>query len=134
MFPESFPSIPNYLVNMLVGTDEFELTELFVARFMDVPLSGPAVARIIEAYIPMKSMCDQEAVRGPNYTKGPLVWAKPLKARDTGAMSYDFMCSSCRNVWAPKATKCFLCKKGEKIPYEAPGATLQVGKPGPCAQ
>ena len=45
MFPESFPSIPNYLVNMLVGTDECELTELF-ARFMDQPLSGPAVTRI----------------------------------------------------------------------------------------
>ena len=55
MFPESFPSIPSYLVNMLVGTDEFELTELF-ARFMEMPLSGPAVTRIIEAYIPMKSM------------------------------------------------------------------------------
>ena len=69
MFPESFPSIPNYLVNMLVGTDECELTGLF-ARFMDQPLSGPAVTRIIEAYIPMKSMCDQEAVWGLHYTKG----------------------------------------------------------------
>ena len=127
MFPESFPSIPNYLVNMLVGTDECELTELF-ARFMDQPLSGPAVTRIIEAYIPMKSMCDQEAVWGLNYTKGtPGLGSKPLTARDTGTTSYDFMCSSCHNVWAPKATKCFLCKKGEKIPYEAPGATLQVG-------
>ena len=76
----------------------------------------------------MKSMCDQEAVWGLNYTKGTSgLGSKPLKARDTGTMSYDFMCSSCHNVWAPKATKCFLCKKGEKIPYEAPGATLQVG-------
>ena len=48
MFPESFPSIPNYLVNMLLGTDETELTELF-SKFMDVPLTGPAVARILEA-------------------------------------------------------------------------------------
>ena len=95
MFPESFPSIPNYLVNMPVGTDEFELTELF-ARFMEVPLSGPAVTRIIEAYIPMKSMCDQEAVWGLNYTKGTSgLGSKPLKARDTGTMSYDFLLPQC---------------------------------------
>ena len=83
MFPESFPSIPNYLVNMLLGTDEAELTELF-SKFMDVPLSGPAVARILEAYVPMKSMCDQEAVWGLSYTKGTTgLGSKPLRARDT---------------------------------------------------
>jgi hypothetical protein len=60
VFPDSFPSVPNYLVNMLQTRTEEELVDLF-SRFMHLPLSEPVVRRILEVYIPMKSQCHQEA-------------------------------------------------------------------------
>ena len=59
-------------------------------------------------------------LRPSKYTKGATgLGSKPLRQRKT-----EFMCSACRNVWANKATSCLLCKKGEKVPYEAPGWNL----------
>ena len=59
-FPDSFPSVPNYLVNMLQTCTEEELVDLF-SRFMHLPLSEPVVRRILDVYIPMKAQCHQEA-------------------------------------------------------------------------
>lgn len=62
-FPESFPSISNYLVNMLQSCSERELLSLF-AKFMHAPMTEAYARRILEAYIPMT---------GPVHARGSLV-------------------------------------------------------------
>ena len=58
-----FPSISNYLVNMLQSCSEQELLSLF-AKFMHAPMTEAYARRILEAYIPMT---------GPVHTRGSLV-------------------------------------------------------------
>ena len=68
-FPDSFPCVPNYLVNMLQSCTETELMDLF-SRFMHHPLSEAVVRRILETYIPMKASCQQEVTWTMNVQKG----------------------------------------------------------------
>ena len=68
-FPDSFPCVPNYLVNMLQSCTETELMDLF-SRFMHHPLSEAVVRRILETYIPMKASCQQEVTWTVNVQKG----------------------------------------------------------------
>ena len=125
-FPSSFPCIPNYLVNML-QTCEQELLSLF-EKFMHAPITEAAARRILEAYIPMKAQCTHEAVwsLGALPSRGrPGLGSSTLKSRPLGSTDYTHMCSSCHAGWPDRATSCFLCKKGEKVPFESPSAIFE---------
>ena len=112
-FPDSFPSVPNYLVNMLQSCTETELVDLF-SRFMHHPLSEAVVLRILETYMPMKAPCQQEAIWTMSAQKGKStagLGSADLRARPLGQQPYTHMCSSCTSGWPERATSCFLCQK-----------------------
>lgn len=112
-FPDSFPSVPNYLVNMLQSCTETELVDLF-SRFMHHPLSEAVVRRILETYMPMKAPCQQEAIWTMSAQKGKSTagfGSADLRARPLGQQPYTHMCSSCTSGWPERATSCFLCQK-----------------------
>ena len=126
-FPASFPSIPNYLVNLLQTCSEQELLSLF-EKFMHAPITEASARRILEAYIPMKAQCTHEAVWSLGALPGrgrPGLGSSTLKSRPLGSSDYTHMCSSCHAGWPDRATSCFLCKKGEKVPFEAPSAIFE---------
>ena len=105
-FPPRFPSIPNYLVNMLQTCSEQELLALF-AKFMHAPITEAAARRILEAYISMKAQCTQEAVWSLGAFPGrgkPGLGSSSLKSRPLGTSDYTRMCSSCHAGWPERAT------------------------------
>ena len=59
VFPESFSSLLNYLMNMLQSCSEQEIVILF-AQFMNSLMTEATARRILEAYISMKAHCTQE--------------------------------------------------------------------------
>ena len=127
-FPDSFPSVPNYLVNMLQSCTEQELADLF-SRFMHLPLSEAVVRRILEAYIPMKAQCQQEAIwtMGAQKTKSTAgLGMADLKARPLGHQPYTHMCSLCTSGWPDRATSCFIGQKGTRVPFVPPTASYTM--------
>ena len=127
-FPDSFPCVPNYLVNMLQSCTEPELADLF-SKFMHLPLSEAVVRRILEAYIPMKSQCQQEMIwtMGAQRSKSTSgLGMADLQARPLGHQTYTHMCSSCTSGWPERATSCFMCQKGTRVPFVPPTASFTL--------
>ena len=135
-FPDSFPSVPNYLVNMLQSCTETELVDLF-SRFMHHPLSEAVVRRILETYMPMKAPCQQEAIWTMSAQKGKStagLGSADLRARPLGQQPYTHMCSSCTSGWPERATSCFLCQKSAICPPTASYTMDDVVWCGPWSQ
>jgi len=127
-FPDSFPCVPNYLVNMLQSCTEQELADLF-SKFMHLPLSEAVVRRILEAYIPMKSQCQQEMIwtMGAQRSKSTSgLGMADLQARPLGHQTYTPVCSSCTSGWPERATSCFMCQKGTRVPFVPPTASFTL--------
>eukprot|EP00435_Cladocopium_sp_Y103_P014939 s4275_g3.t1 len=127
-FPDTFPSIPNYLIQLLQNTTEAEIVDLF-AKFVHVPMTSQGVRRILEAYIPMKALCRQEAVWAmkpqKQHQSGGL-GSSALRPRPLGQAAYTHMCSACRSGWLEQATSCMMCKQGKKVAYEPPLTTFEL--------
>lgn len=90
------------------------------SRFMHLPLSEAVVRRIIEAYIPMKVQCNQEAV-----------WSmSALRGRSNDFWTRAAGCPTIRvhvqDGWPDRANTCFLCQQGTKVPYEPPSASYTM--------
>eukprot|EP00435_Cladocopium_sp_Y103_P021409 s2216_g5.t1 len=127
-FPESFPSIPNYLIQLLQNTPEAEIVDLF-SKFVHVPMTSQGVRRILEAYIPMKALCRQEAVwamKSQKQHQSAGLGLSTLRPRPLGQAAYTHMCSACKSGWLEQATSCMMCKQGKKVAYEPPLTTFEL--------
>ena len=98
------------------------------APIMHLPLSEAVVRRIIEAYIPMKVQCNQEAVWSMSALRG--------RSKDgLGAATLKTRAAECPTIrvhvqhmhgWQAGSGQRFLCQKGTKVPYEPPSASYTM--------
>ena len=91
--PESFPRLSSVGATLAVKLTVPELCQLF-AKFLDTPLTGPGVERILQVYLPATTF---KHLKGKANTAGLQMSA--LSSRDPGRPTSSEQCSMCRKPW-----------------------------------
>ena len=100
--PESFPRLSSVGATLVAKMTVPELCQLF-AKFLDTPLTGPGVERIIQVYLPARDqatfheMWTHKHLKGKSNTSGLQTGA--LSSLDPGAPTSLEQCSKCRKPW-----------------------------------
>ena len=90
-----------------------ELCQLF-AKFLDTPLTGPGVERIIQVYLPARDQATFHEMWTHKHLKGKS--STSLSSLDPGAPTSSEQCSKCRKPWTAGKQRCLFCKQPDSAP------------------